>query len=203
MFEHLISASEAEFVPVITPTPTSGFTEGNEAAPSDEIDAKFGTAQWLEALGAVTQDEISDKTERAVAQTAFAALTVSHDLEKQKEALARVQTPEAVKHLVGMLTAYDWQFVEQAQEIRGYAVAKLVEETSHPDAKIRLKALELLGRVTEIGLFTERIEIKQTSLSDAEIDRQIEERLGKLIGDAVIVDNEPQTPEKSDAGDPA
>jgi len=75
------------------------------------------------------------------------------------------------------LTAYDWQFVEQAQHIRGMAVAKILEETDHPDARIRLKALELLGRVTEVGLFTDRIEVKKSDLSDVELDERIKQKL--------------------------
>jgi hypothetical protein len=94
-----------------------------------------------------------------------------------KNAVAKVTVPPAVKKLVGMLTAYDWAFVEQAKEIRGMAVAKILEETDHPDARIRLKALELLGRVTEVGLFTDRIEVKKTELSDSELDAKIKEKL--------------------------
>ena len=78
-----------------------------------------------------------------------------------------------------MLTAYDWEFVHQAKELRGYTVAKLTEETSHPDARIRLKALELLGKVTEVALFSERTEIKQVGLSDAELDGELKKRLDK------------------------
>jgi hypothetical protein len=76
-----------------------------------------------------------------------------------------------------MMTAYEWQFVEEAQRLRAMAVAKIVEETDHPDARIRLKALELLGKVTEVGLFTERIEVKKTALSDVELDAKIKEKL--------------------------
>jgi cell division FtsZ-interacting protein ZapD len=57
------------------------------------------------------------------------------------------------------------------------AVAKILEETDHPDARIRLKALEMLGKVTEVGLFTERIEIKKTELSDVELDERIKQKL--------------------------
>jgi hypothetical protein len=88
-----------------------------------------------------------------------------------------------VQRLVGMLTAYDWQFVEQAQRIRGMAVAKILEETDHPDARIRLKALEMLGKVTEVGLFTERIEIKKSDLSDVELDERIKQKLDALHKD--------------------
>jgi len=42
-----------------------------------------------------------------------------------------------------------------------------------------------LGKVTEVGLFTEKIEIKKTELSDAELEARIKEKLGKF---AKIVD---------------
>ena len=84
-----------------------------------------------------------------------------------------------------MLTAYDWEFIHQAKELRGYTVAKILEDTNHPTASVRLKALALLGKVTEIGLFTEKIEVKKTELSDVELEARIKEKLNKL---AKIVD---------------
>ena len=65
-------------------------------------------------------------------------------------------------------------------QLRSMAVAKIVEETDHPDARIRLKALELLGRVTEVGLFTDRIEVKKTDMSNEELDAKIKEKLQAL-----------------------
>jgi hypothetical protein len=79
-----------------------------------------------------------------------------------------------------MLTAYDWEFVQQAKQLRGMAVKKIVDETDHPDARIRLKALELLGKVTEVGLFTERVEVKKAQLEDHELDERIREKLQAL-----------------------
>jgi hypothetical protein len=67
------------------------------------------------------------------------------------------------------------------------AVAKILEETDHPDARIRLKALEMLGKVTEVGLFTERIEIKKTELSDVELDERIKQKL-QIIQKTIEVD---------------
>ena len=80
-----------------------------------------------------------------------------------------------------MLTAYDWEFIGQAKELRGYAVAKILEETKHPDAKIRLKALQMLGNVTEIALFTERVEVTKKDASEEEIEKRLRERLSKFI----------------------
>lgn len=92
-----------------------------------------------------------------------------------------------------MLTAYDWAFVEQAKELRGYCVSQLVEETKHPDAKVRLRAVELLGKVSEIALFTERVEIKKTELSDAELQAEIDRRLGKYESLMKVVEGQTVT----------
>jgi hypothetical protein len=38
--------------------------------------------------------------------------------------------------------------------------------------------LGLLGKITEVGLFTEKIEIKKVDASDEEIERRIKEHAG-------------------------
>jgi hypothetical protein len=95
-----------------------------------------------------------------------------------------------------MLSAYDWEFVEQAKNLRGMAVAKILEETNHPDARIRLKALDMLGRITEVALFTERIEVKKTDMADHEIDAKIKEKLNRFMG-VVDVEDVTEIPEVS------
>jgi hypothetical protein len=142
------------------------------------LEAQINTSDWLTELGAKTEDEILTEMEHKQVTEAFKDSLV--DQEKAKTSLTQIKTPVAVQRLVGMLTAYDWQFVEQAQHIRGMAVAKILEETEHPDARIRLKALELLGKVTEVGLFTDRIEIKKSDLSDVELDERIKQKLDAL-----------------------
>jgi hypothetical protein len=95
-----------------------------------------------------------------------------------------------------MLTAYDWEFVNQAKQLRGYAVAKLLEECENPNSNIRLKALGLLGKVTEVGLFTDKIEVKKTDLTEEEIDRKLKEKLAVFmnITDATPSEIEDVTP---------
>jgi hypothetical protein len=89
-----------------------------------------------------------------------------------------------------MVTAYQWKFVEQAEELRSMSVAKIVKETDHPDARIRLKALELLGKVTEVALFTDRISVKNEDVTDEELDARIKEKLGRYMGAVDVVDVE-------------
>lgn len=159
--------------------------------------AQLNTADWLEQMGAPTEGTADAETAAVLAQTAFKSLTTPTTDDKQRTALVALKTPPAVRHLTGMLTAYDWAFVEQAKELRGYCVAQILEETKHPDAKVRLKALDMLGRVTEVALFTDRVEIKKTQMSDTELESRIKEKLGKFMGvqDAEIVDITPNSDE--------
>jgi hypothetical protein len=194
MLDHLLGEIKTN-APDVYDDPVEGFTPLEKAPPAQVLAAQVETGNFLESLGVQDDDTVAAQAQIAAAQEAFGGLIVNQDDPKVKNKLLRVQTPQAVRHLVGMLTAYDWEFVEQAKELRGYAVSKIVEETGHPDARIRLRALELLGKVTEVGLFTERIEVKKTDISDAEIDAKLMEKLTalRLIEDA--------TEKKADAED--
>ena len=175
MFEHLCSLDEDTFLP------------DAKASPTAILEGKIASSEWLESLG-LDDNEVVDAAQHAAAREAFAAITAPMDTDTQKTAITSITVPQAVKHLVGMLTAYDWAFVEQAKELRGYCVAQLLEESKHPDAKYRLRAIEMLGKVTEVGLFTERIEIKKTTLSDDELEREIKARMDKYMGLMQVVD---------------
>jgi len=153
-----------------------------KASPDEILNAQVNTTAWMEKLGIDDDDAALKEANHKAAQKVFTALATSAPVEETKTQLTTIKTPEAVRHLVAMLSAYDWEFVEQAKNLRGMAVAKILEETNHPDARIRLKALDMLGRVTEVALFTERIEVKKTDLSDTEIDKKIKEKLNKFMG---------------------
>ena len=147
----------------------------------DLVAAQQGTLDWLTAVGAPTEDSTDAQLAASLAQRAFTAVTTSTPTPDQHAALLQLKTPPAVRHLVGMLTAYDWAFVEQARELRGYAVSQILEETKNPDPRIRLRALEMLGRVTEVALFTDRVEVKKTGVNDAELDAKIKEKLARFM----------------------
>ncbi len=180
MLEHLLDFTP----PPATPQSVVPLTQ---ATPDDIVAAQLNTADWLEKMGAPTTDQAQAAAATAAAQQAFSALTTQTP-EEQRKALMQLKTPPAVRHLTGMLTAYDWEFVEQAKELRGYAVSQILEETKHPDAKIRLKALDMLGRVTEVALFTDRVEVKKADLSDAEIEAKIKEKINRFMQVTDVID---------------
>lgn len=183
MLDHLISS---DLDPNIFMDIPEDFVPIGQAAPSTTIDAQVKTADWLKKLG-LDDDKVSHEAQTDTARAAFAALTTGSTPASVQLALTNIKAPAAVQHLVGLLTAYDWEFVNQAKELRGYAVAKILEDCENPNPNIRLKALGLLGKVTEIGLFTDKIEIKKTDMTEAEIDQRLKEKLAKFMNVSDIV----------------
>jgi hypothetical protein len=181
MLDHLV-----HFEPEVTTR--DSFEKLDDATPSDILSAQVATEQWLAELGVDDDEVVANQQQTQAARKAFNAVTTNTDSADQKASLAELKTPAAVRHLTGMLAAYDWQFIDMAQEIRGYTVAKLVEETKSPNANIRLKALIALGKVTEVGLFTEQIEVKKVEMSDAEVEQRIKDKLAKFMGVIDVVD---------------
>lgn len=182
MLEHLISD---EFDPAIFAELPKDFTPIEKAQAGTIVDAQSRTADWIEDLG--LGDTVVDEAQTAAARNAFAAVTTGVSRETVQTALTTLKVPAAVQHLVGMLTAYDWEFVEQAQQLRSYAVAQILEETKNPSANIRLKALHMLGKITEVGLFTEKIEVKKVDASAEEIEEGIRKRLERYLPKVVEV----------------
>ena len=184
--EHLVSASAADFVPDVLSDSTP-FTPAESLTTAQTLSAQHKTSQWLKDFED-EDDEILSEAQQEKVVDAFNALTTSDPRAKQK--LMQLDLPEEIKAAVGMVTAYQWKFVEQAEELRSMAVANIVKEVQHPDARIRLKALELLGKVTEVALFTDRVAIKNEDVTDEELDARIKEKLGRYMGAVDVVDVE-------------
>ena len=196
MLDHLV-----HFEPEVTAR--GSFQKLDDATPSDTLSAQVATEQWLAEMGVDDDEVVANQQQTQAARKAFNAVTTNASTTEQKTSLAELKSPAAVRHLTGMLAAYDWQFIDMAQEIRGYTVAKLVEETKSPNANIRLKALIALGKVTEVGLFTEQIEVKKIEMSDAEVEQRIKDKLAKFMGviDVVDVSERPDdSPEEKNDG---
>jgi len=186
MLEHLLNPEFQDTQKVSTPTLLS---------------AQATTADLLLQLG--SPEHILEEDDAHKAREAFAAVTSPHaPKDVTAEKLLRLRTPEAVKHLAGMLCQYDWAFIDHSKELRGYVVAGLLEESKHSDAKIRLRSLEMLGRLTEVGSFTEKIEVTKISLTDHELDAKIKDKLNRFMGVVDVVEVTERDEEVSQLGLP-
>jgi hypothetical protein len=186
LLAHLVNENAAEFVPEIElGDEGSSFIKVEKLDAAQTLQAQAKTADWLKEL-TDEDDNVISRAQEQNAASAFTALTTQDPNAKNK--ILQMQVPEEIRSTMAMVSAYQWRFVEQAEELRSMAVTKIVEETNHPDARIRLKALEMLGKVTEVALFTDRLEVKKTDVSEEELNIRIRQKLEKYMGKADIVD---------------
>lgn len=187
LLDHLVSANAADYVPEIEEGAAPAFTKLEKLSPAETLQAQAKTSDWLKELTEEDDTIISTAQEQKAAQS-FTALATQDP--KAKEKLLQMQVPEEIRSTMAMVSAYQWRFVEQAENLRSMAVTKIVEETNHPDARIRLKALEMLGKVTEVALFTDRLEVKKTDVTEEELNARIREKLERYMGKVDVVDIE-------------
>lgn len=114
-----------------------------------------------------------------------------------------ISTPHGAIHTNNILTAFDVAVVHDAKRIRNYVTNKLIIESENMDPRIRIKALELLGKITDVGLFTERSEVTVNNKSTIELENTLKEKLRKLMGkdgaeEAVVINNPVLMPKKLD-----
>jgi len=89
-------------------------------------------------------------------------------------------TPAALILTQQILDDYAHQIVTSAVQIRHLVTNKLLQETENPDAKIRLRALELLGKQADVGLFSEKQEITVTHQTTDDLKSKLREKLMRL-----------------------
>jgi len=146
----------------------------------EEIFAAAKTAEFMAELGDESASEMSEDDENR-ARDLFETARVPTKYEKQ--------LPGVMRKLNGMLDEYDHMIIDDAQQVRTYVTNRLLEESSDDDPKIRMRALELLGKISDVGLFSERQEVTVKHQSTEELEDLLRNKLTRLIdGDVVDAD---------------
>jgi hypothetical protein len=102
---------------------------------------------------------------------------------KQKTGIAPAQvfnTYTAVK-LGTILSEYDKRVVEDSAQLRTYVTNKLVQASDCGDIKLELRALEMLGKISDVGLFTEKTEITINHTTDS-LEHAIKDKIARILG---------------------
>lgn len=89
--------------------------------------------------------------------------------------------PETILQLETMLDEFGWQVVTHAGQVRHLVTNKLLALSDHPDPKIQLRAVELLGKIADVGMFVDKQEITLKHTSDEELRKKLREKLGLVI----------------------
>jgi len=96
------------------------------------------------------------------------------------------EKPEIIKHLEAMVAVYDHKVIQHADQIRYLVTNKLLELSSHKDPRVQLKAVELMGKIADVGMFVEKQEITFKQQSSEDLQKQLRKKLGLLIEGDVI-----------------
>lgn len=103
-------------------------------------------------------------------------------------------TPAALRAIDQQLKKFSHNIVESAEQVRNFVTNRLIEESDNPDPRIRIKALELLGKISDVGLFAEKSEITIVNKTTDDLRANLRAKLSKLmnpIEDADIIDAAP------------
>lgn len=131
------------------------------------VNIAFNTIDALIAAGAL-MPEVTDEDSRK-----------AHEIIATGKALNISRaSPGTVIKLEAMLTEYDHEFLNAAKRFETYVTNKILVETIDEDPRIRLKALELLGKRRGVNLFSDQLEVTIKSKPSEEI----EERLNRVLG---------------------
>ena len=128
---------------------------------------------------AKTLAELDNKPLEISEESAHLAQTIFRD--GRPITKLEMRMPEVVVKLDALLTAYDYDLLADATRIRNYVVNKLIQEADGEEGRIRIKALELLGKLTEVAAFTDRQEISITHQTTEDLQSKLRERLNELI----------------------
>lgn len=180
---------------VVVPTnhdvPLIQDVQGTPAEIAARAEAFFKTAEFISHAGAEVE---IDEPERAEARAIFNDGGMT-------PALVPTNSGVAI-HLKALITEYDCRLLDSNIQARNYIVNRFLE-ISNPHPKVvknkegkevvidppkiseQLKALEMLGKVSEIGLFTERIELNINNKSTEELESELVETLSKYMGQAI------------------
>ena len=137
-------------------------------------------------------DELAIAGNTAEMQVSFGApLEISPQDEAREKALldavandrkiSNLKTPTTAYAAASFLRAYGSQLGLDAGGARTAITNKLMEIANCGDTRFELKALELLGKHSDIGLFTDRSEITINYKNPEDLENAIKERVKRLL----------------------
>jgi hypothetical protein len=80
-----------------------------------------------------------------------------------------------------MLREYDNEYVADAAQLRLVVTNKLLDLASCGDPRIEIKATEMLGKISDVGLFSEKTEITVTYNNVSDLDAAIKDKVRKML----------------------
>ena len=176
-------------VPIDADTPYEDLKERAEAA--------CNTAAELAEHGLDIEPTREDKD---VAAKLVAAYADDPEATSKKVTTKRAAalTPASLVLTNHILNEFGHSVAESATQIRHLVTNKLLLESENDDPRIRIRALELLGKISDVGLFAEKSQVTITHQSTEDLRNKLRGKLEKIISATDIEDAEYTTPVEFD-----
>ena len=162
----------------------------------DRMESAANTAKELGKHGLDVEPTKEDKDVAAKLAVAYADNPEKTSKKATPKKVA-VLTPASLILTDSILQEFGRSVVESSVQIRHLVTNKLLLETDNPDPRVRIRALELLGKISDVGLFAEKSEVTITHQSTDDIKEKLRSKLAKLVNpqdeveDAIEIDGEP------------
>lgn len=163
----------------------------------DRIEAASNTALELKEQG--LEMEIT-KEDKDVASKLAIAYADNPEKTSKKASHKNISTltPASLLLTNSILQEFGQSVVDSALQVRHLVTNKLLLESENADPRIRMRALELLGKISDVGLFSEKSEVTITHQSTDDLREKLRSKLEKLVNpveeaeieDAVVLDGE-------------
>ena len=169
-------------MPTVHIEPTSDhpvpFSSDDEVASTfiEEVAVAGNTAELQVELGAPL--EVDEKT------AAQEQNLIEQAIKNRKT--KNLTNPNTAFAAAAFLRTYGQQMALDAAQARAAITNKLMELANCGDPRYELKALEMLGKHSDIGLFTERSEITINYKNPEDLEAAIKERVKRLLNADII-----------------
>jgi len=144
---------------------------------ADRLASVGNTADLLEALGAPVEATRGSLAEEAA--------LIDKAITQQTIAPLKSSLPAALG-ASAFLKSYGQSRAPDIDQVRAALTNKLLEIADCGEVKYELKAIELLGKHSDVGLFTERSEVTVNYSNPDSLEAAIKERVKRLLNADVI-----------------
>ena len=160
----------------------------------EKAEAACNTAQELAEHGLDLEPTKEDKDVAAALSTSYAENPGKTSKKATNKNISKL-TPASLVLTDAILQEFGHSVAENAAQIRHLVTNNLLIESENQDPRIRMRALELLGKISDVGLFAEKSEVTVTHQSTDDLRAKLRSKLEKLvepaeIEDAVVIENQ-------------
>lgn len=134
-----------------------------------------------------------------VDKSTTADLTAAEILQDREPLSRHITKPDVILQLEAMMTEFDHEVVQDAVRMRRFVTNKLmIEADTAPKASERIKALELLGKISDVALFAERNIVTIEHKTTEELQQEFEKTINLLLDPATNTFAPAKIPEPND-----